>query len=253
LSKNYYEILGIAKDAELSDVKKAYRDLSKKHHPDVGGDEEKFKELSEAYATLSNPQKRANYDNPMRGHSGGFNPFGDIFGGMGGHMRPPNPNAPRRGRNIVLENEVALRYFIFGGKLKVKFSFRDPCPDCGGTGAEEKVTCSNCKGAGQTIETHRDRGVFMQSSRACPACMGRGFVASKKCGPCTGSGSRIVDKDLVLDVPVGAKEGSVVGAGGEGGIGMNGGPPGDLLVKLHIKVPKRDELTEEQRMVLEEL
>jgi molecular chaperone DnaJ len=250
LTKNYYKILGVDKGSDQDDIKKAYRTLSKEHHPDKGGDEEKFKEINEAYSTLSNPEKKAGYDNPAP--HGFRHPFGDIFGGMG-PMQAPNPNAPRRGRNIVLEHEVPLGHFIIGGAFKVKFSFTDSCPDCGGTGAEERETCSVCKGVGQIIESSRAQGIFMQSARACPRCMGRGFTASKKCESCKGVATRQVNKDLELGVPAGSHEGSVVGITGEGHVGANGGPAGDLMVKLHMKLPKVDELTDEQKRVLKEL
>lgn len=254
MNRNYYEILGIDKGAEQKDIKKAYRKLSKQHHPDHGGDEEKFKEINEAYSTLSDPEKRADYDNPM-GQMGGFS-FDDLFGGPNGPRGPfraPNPNAPRRGRNIVLEHPVLLRYFIFGGKLGVDFSFKDPCPDCTGTGAAEKQTCTNCKGTGHVVQTQHSQGMTMRSATACPTCHGRGFTASKQCELCKGSGSRTTNKKIKFEIPMGISEGHVVGAAGEGGIGLNGGPPGDLIVKLYIQMPKAKNLTEEQRKVLEEL
>lgn len=177
MTKDYYKILGVDRGVDEATLKKAYRELVMEHHPDHGGDEEKFKEISEAYTVLSDPEKKANYDNPMR-QMRGF-PFGNPFGDMP-PFRRPDPNAPRRGRNIVLEHAAPLRYFIFGGKLKVEFSFRDPCPDCSGTGAEEKETCSNCRGVGQVMESKQGQGIFIQSTRACPACSGRGFTASKQ-------------------------------------------------------------------------
>jgi len=252
LTKNLYKILGIDKAAKQEDIKKAYRALSMEHHPDKGGDEEKFKVINEAYSVLSDPKKREAYDNPAS-QMGGF-PFGDIFGfASRSHPGPPNPNAPRRGRNIVLEHPAPLHYFIFGGKLNVKFSFRDACPDCGGTGAEEKETCANCKGIGQIVQAQHSQGMTMRTVRACPKCMGRGFTASKQCTSCNGSTSRTVDKDLVLDIPKAINEGHVVGAAGEGHIGINGAQNGDLIVKLHIQLPKAGDLTEEQRKILEEI
>ena len=251
MTKDYYSILGVDKAADPEAIKKAYRSLSKKHHPDHGGDEEKFKEINEAYSTLSDPRKRQAYDNPTPDFS-----FADIFNGpFGGRppFRQPDPNAPRRGRNIVLDMEFPIRHFIFGGKVKVKFSFIDPCPDCAGTGAEEKETCANCNGTGQVVEQKQGQGIFIQSSRACPVCSGRGFVAAKSCEPCNGSGRRTVDKNVPMKIPKGSREGDVIGATGEGGIGLNGGPSGDLAVRLHIKLPNPDELTDEQRKVLEEL
>lgn len=254
MNKNYYEILGVDKNADHETIKKAYRALSMEYHPDRGGDEEKFKEVNGAYSVLSNPSKRAEYDNPMS-QMGGFS-FHDIFAGQGGSRSPfgaPDPNAPRRGRNIMLEHAAPLHYFILGGKLKVNFSFRDPCPECGGSGAEEKITCTNCKGAGQVIESSQGQGVFMQSSRACPVCHGRGFTAAKQCEPCVGSGSKTIKKDLILEVPAGITEGYIIGTMGEGGTGINGGPAGDLGVKLHMKMPNPDDLTDEQKKVLAEL
>lgn len=249
MTKDYYGILGVDKAAEAADIKKAYRELSKQHHPDHGGDEEKFKEVNEAYSVLSNPEKRADYDNPMRRMR---TPFGNPFGGAP-PFRPPDINAPRRGRNIVLEHEAALRYFIFGGKIKLAFSFRDACPDCQGTGAEEKETCINCKGVGQVMEAKQGQGVFIQSSRACPACHGRGFTPKKQCQACLGTSSKMIDKELFLTVPPNIREGHVIGAEREGHIGINGGPNGDLIVKLYIKLPRAEDLTEEQRVVLESI
>jgi len=254
LSKNYYKILGVDKDAEQETLKKVYRQLSKEHHPDHGGDEERFKEISEAYSVLSDPQKRKEYDNPMQ-QGGGFS-FHDIFGSMGGNrgpFGPPNPNAPRRGQNIMLEHLAPLRSFILGGKIKINLSFRDHCSDCAGTGAEEKETCSNCNGTGQVVEVQSHRGMRMQSARPCHRCRGRGFIAIKQCEPCKGQGSVAIDKELELEVPPGTTEGHVIGVRGGGGSGFNGGPNGDLGVKLHIQMPDPSKLTEEQRKVLEEL
>lgn len=256
MTKDFYEILGVDKGAEQEDIKKAYRELSKQHHPDKGGDEEKFKVINEAHSVLSDPEKRKDYDNPMRNTG---NPFGDMFHGFNfrdapfGRPRQPNPNAARRGRNIILEHLAPLHYFIFGGRLKINFSFRDVCPDCSGTGAEEKETCGNCNGAGWIVQTQHSQGMTMRSERACPKCMGRGFMASKQCTSCNGSTSRMVDKDLVFNVQPNSTEGCIVGALGEGHIGINGGPNGDLAVKLHIKLPEAGDLTEEQKKVLEEL
>jgi molecular chaperone DnaJ len=248
LNKDYYAILGVDKAADQNTLKKAYRELSMDYHPDHGGDEEKFKELNEAYSTLSDPEKRKDYDNPMR-QSGGF-PFGDMFGFRG---RQPDINAPRRGQNIIMEHLLPIHYFIFGGKFKVDFSFRDACPDCNGTGAEEKETCSNCRGTGQVVQVHRQQGMTMHSSRACPTCMGRGFTVKKQCESCKGSTSKEIDKKVTLEVPKNIREGHVVGAIGEGHIGLNGGLNGDFVVKLLMSLPKSEGLTKEQKTMLEGL
>ena len=240
-------MLGVERDANQDTIKKAFRELSKQYHPDHGGDEEKFKEINEAYSVLSDPKKRSEYDNPMP-NFGGF-----PFGFNRAPFRQPDPNAPRQGRNIVLEYEAPLKYFIFGGRLKVNFSFRDICPDCNGTGAEEKEKCSNCNGMGQVMESKRAEGIFIQSSRACPVCHGRGYIASKVCKSCSGSASTMVDKEIELEIPRQIREGQVIGMSGEGRSGINGGPPGDLIVKLYMKLPNPDDLTEEQVKVLEEL
>jgi molecular chaperone DnaJ len=252
LSKNYYEILGVDKAAEPEDIKKAFRALSMEHHPDKGGDEEKFKEINEAYSTLSNPKKRADYDNPMR-QMGGF-PFSDMFGGgFGRRQQRPDFEAPRRGQNIMMEHSLPVHYFIFGGKFKVNFSFRDACPDCSGTGAEEKETCTDCSGQGRTIRVQHVQGMTMRSEQACPKCMGRGFTAKKQCGACKGSATREIDKNVTLEVPKNIREGSVIGSVGQGHIGLNGGPNGDLVVKLYMALPKAENLTEGQKTMLEGL
>lgn len=251
MNKNYYSLLGVDKSADQETIKKAYRTLSKEHHPDTGGDEEKFKEINEAYSTLSVPEKRRVYDNPQ---PEGF-PFGDMFGGFGPRppFRPPDMNAPRQGKSIILEHAVSLRYFIFGGKLPISFSFRDSCPSCSGLGAEEKETCSDCNGVGHVVESRQNGNIFLQSSRACPKCNGRGFTATKSCNSCSGSGTCMIEKNVELEIPIGVSPGQIVGVTGEGHIGLNGGANGDLAVKLHISMPNLNELTEEQKKVLKGL
>lgn len=251
MSKDYYEILGVDKGADKEDIKKAYRELSKQHHPDLGGDEEKFKEINEAHSVLSDPEKRREYDNPVR-HLGGFS-FRDIFGGHGyqSSFHQSDVNAPRRGRNIVLEHMLPIHYFIFGGKFKIDLSYRDACPDCSGTGAEEKETCINCRGTGQVVESRQDGGMFIQSSRACPVCMGRSFTTKKQCESCNGSATRKIEKSVLLETLANTREGQMVGIVGEGHTGLNGGPPGDLAVKLFMKLPRAEDLTDEQKKVLE--
>jgi molecular chaperone DnaJ len=247
---NYYNLLGVDQNADQDTIKKAFRRLSKEHHPDLGGSEEKFKELNEAYSVLSDPEKRKRYDNPTLSSNpftSGY-PFGDMFS-----FRQPNPNAPRKGRPIFIERELPLRYFIFGGSIEASASFADRCSNCDGTGAEERETCSNCGGSGQVVESKKDGGVFMQTVRGCPKCLGRGFIATKRCETCNGSGNVGTDKVYGIDIPPGAGDGFTIGLNGVGATGLNGGPPGDVIVKLHIKMPNMNDLTEEQKEVLQNI
>lgn len=249
MTKDYYKILGVDWDSDQETIKKAFRTLSKEHHPDHGGDENKFKEINEAHSVLSDPEKREDYDNPMRQMGGGF-PFGDIFG-----MRRarPNPNAPRRGRHIQIQHDAPLHLFIFGGDLKVSFSFNDVCKECKGKGAVEFDKCSNCNGTGTATIVRKGPGVHIQSSGPCPACRGRGGTPKENCTECAGSGNVKVDREVVLPIPPGFRDGQPVGAAGRGGSGLNGGPPGDLIVKLNMVLPNPNNLTEEQIKILEEL
>lgn len=249
MTKDYYKILGVDWDSSQETIKKAFRTLSKEHHPDHGGDEDKFKEINEAHSVLSDPEKRNDYDNPMRQMGSGF-PFDDIFG-----MRRsrPNPNAPRRGKHIQIQHDAPLHLFIFGGDLKVSFSFNDVCKECGGKGAVEFDKCPNCRGTGTVTTVRKGPGVQIQSSVPCPACRGRGGTPKENCTECAGSGNVKVDREVVLPIPPGFRDGQPVGAAGQGGSGLNGGPPGDLIVKLNMVLPNPANITEEQRKVLEEL
>lgn len=249
MTKDYYKILGVDWDSSQETIKKAFRTLSKEHHPDHGGDEDKFKEINEAHSVLSDPEKRKDYDNPMRQMGSGF-PFDDIFG-----MRRsrPNPNAHRRGKHIQMQHDAPLHLFIFGGDLKVSFSFNDVCKECEGKGAVEFDKCPNCDGSGTATTVRKGPGVRIQSSGPCPACRGRGGIPKENCAGCGGSGNVKVDREVVLPIPSGFSDGQPVGAAGRGGGGLNGGPPGDLIVKLNMVLPNPDNLTDEQRKVLEEL
>lgn len=255
MAKDYYGILGVDRHAEPAEIKKAYRALSMEHHPDKGGDEDKFKEISEAYSVLSNPEKRKDHDNPMRNMG---NPFEDMMRGFGGAHpfgtpHRPDPNAPRRGRNIMMEKQIPLKFFILGGKLRVTFTLRDNCQGCGGSGAEELDTCTVCNGTGQIIEGQRGQGVFIQSTRMCPTCSGRGSRIVKPCKVCEGQGNVEASRDTTISIHSGAREGQIFGVTGVGGSGANGGPAGDLGVKVFIKYPNPTELTEEQKRVIEGL
>lgn len=249
MTTNHYNTLGVDRKADKEEIKKAYRELSKVHHPDHGGDEEKFKEISEAYSVLSNHKKRAEYDNP--------NPFGNMFEGFGfpgaRPFRRRDPNAPRQGRHIKLEHAAPIHMFVLGGDLKVSFSFGDDCKECDGKGATDFDECELCNGTGMITRVQTGPGMHIQSSAPCPDCHGQGRAPKNKCEACSGNGTVKIDREEVLPIPPGFRDGQVAGAAGRGGRGVNGGPPGDLMVKLWMKYPKAEELTDEQKEILEEI
>ena len=252
LNKDYYKILGVSKEADVDEMKSSFRSLSKKHHPDVGGDEERFKEINEAYSVLSDPQKKQEYDNPMS--SGGF-PFNfNPFEFFGGRNRRPDPTAPRRGGNIELIKEVPLHVFILGGDIKIRLSYNDFCKDCGGKGATKTEQCSTCNGSGMVVGVQIAQGMQIRTSSPCPKCNGGGWISVEDCESCSGTGkTKIEDRVVDIFVPFGIRDGHILVKPGKGRSGFNGGPPGNLIIRLSMKLPRKDELTEEQTKVLEEL
>jgi molecular chaperone DnaJ len=261
LTKDYYKTLDVDKSASAEDIKKAFRKLAFEHHPDQGGDEEKFKELNEAYEVLSNPDARAAYDNPRPrgnpfdiGEMFGFN-FGGRRGPFGsGPVQPPDPNRPRRGQDIRLEHSAPLHIFILGGKIKVNLTYPDVCQECAGTGASELETCDVCKGTGMTTEIRQEQRVFMQSTHPCNACAGRGRRPKVTCTNCNGTGLiKVENKEIFVPVRPNSRDGEGVMIEGAGRSGTNGGPPGNLYINLIMKYPDIEKLTAKQRKVLEEL
>lgn len=258
-AKDLYKILEIDKGATQEDIKKAYRKLSLKYHPDHNpGDkeaEEKFKEINMANAILSNPEKRAQYDNPMSG----FDPFSFFENNFGMHRRPfqarqRDPNAPKKGGSIKIIADVPLSKFLLNGTMELKINFIDICTDCNGTGASESKICEECSGSGTIMKTQQGQGVFMQSTTICPSCGGRGSVTVTSCDSCNGSGNKEVkDREVKFKLNSDLRDGSVISLPGAAGTGLNGGPNGDLLVQLHMVLPKKEDLTEEQIKVLETL
>lgn len=258
MAKDLYKILGVDKNASQEEIKKAYRKLSLKYHPDRNPDdkkaEEKFKEINLANATLSNPQKRAEYDNPVSG----FDPFSFFENGFGMRHAPrrrrPDPNAPKRGATVGVVVDVPLTHFILLDDLFVKVNFIDICVDCAGTGASESELCVECGGSGTVMHTQQGQGVFIQTSKTCPSCGGRGRVVITTCDSCDGSGRiEIKDKELKIKFIEGLRDGSKIKLDGAGGQGLNGGPPGDIVITLRMIIPKKKDLTEEQIAVLENL
>jgi len=257
--RDYYEVLGVDKGADLEAIKKAYRKMAMKYHPDRNPDnkeaEEKFKEVGEAYEVLSDSDKRARYD--QYGHAGvdpnfgaggygsgfgGFGDFGDlgdIFGSFfgGGASRTSNANAPRRGENVMSRLELTFEEAAFGCEKEVSVQRIENCASCKGTGSADGTveTCSNCHGTGQVRTVQNFMGMQMQSTTACPHCNGRGKVIKTPCTTCKGKGKVRRTQKIKINVPAGVDDGQSVRARGEGCVGTNGGPNGDLLAEVYIK------------------
>ena len=265
MAKDLYKILDVVKDASQEEIKKQYRKLSMKYHPDRNPDnkeaENKFKEISAAYAVLSDPKKRADYNNPTSGFNindffNGFN-TGNPFGGRNHfsvrQRRRPDPNRPLKGMTVETSVDIPFTKFILGGSVDFKFNFMDICLDCKGTGAKTSEICSKCKGSGQVIEVKTARGMYIQSSIICPDCKGRGSIVVGVCGVCGGAGKIAKDKEAKIKMTDGFKDGSFIRLESAGGKGLNGGPSGDLMLRLNMILPRKEDLTEEQIKVLEEM
>lgn len=260
--RDYYEVLGVEKGAGADEIKKAYRKMAMKYHPDRNpGDktaEEKFKEVGEAYEVLSNDQKRAHYDQygfagvdpnfgagGAGGYGGGFGGFGDfgdlgdIFGEFfgGGSRRSASQNSPRRGENVGARLELTFEEAAFGVEKEVSAQRIENCASCNGSGSSDGVieTCSNCHGAGQVRTVQNFMGMQMQSSTACPVCSGRGKIIKNPCTTCRGKGKVRRTNKVKVKIPAGVDAGQSVRVRGEGCVGANGGPNGDLLVEIYIK------------------
>lgn len=260
--RDYYEVLGVPKDASADDIKKAYRKGAMKYHPDRNpGDkeaEQKFKEIGEAYDVLSDPDKKARYDqygfagvDPNFGAGagsyggagfGGFGDFGDlgdIFGEFfgGGRSRGSQQNAPRRGENVMARLELTFEEAAFGCEKEVAAQRIENCAACKGTGSADGVieTCQQCRGTGQVRTVQNFMGMQMQSSTTCPACNGRGKIIKTPCTTCKGKGKVRRTNRVKVKIPGGVDAGQSVRVRGEGCVGMNGGPNGDLLVEVSIK------------------
>ena len=261
--RDYYEVLGVGKTATEDDLKKAYRNLAKKYHPDVNPGnaeaEAKFKEANEAYAILSDPEKRSAYDNyghaafdgtgNPTGDAGGFDmsgfDFGDIFGsifgggfgGFGGRSSA-RKNAPERGDDIGLRVDLTFEEAVFGVKKNITFNRIQKCPDCGGSGATKGTspeTCSACGGSGQRRVTQRLGGMAFQSTTTCDRCRGTGKIIKEPCQNCRGTGYVKVTKKLEVAIPAGIDNGGRVALRGQGSDGRNGGPTGDLVIVVNVR------------------
>ncbi len=259
--RDYYEVLGVSKGASADEIKKAYRKLAKKYHPDLNpGDkakeaEEKFKEASEAYEVLSDDTKRQRYDqfghagvDPNAGaggyggaYGGGFGGFEDIFdlfgGGFGGSRRS-NPNAPKKGDDVQIRVELTFEEACFGKEVEVSVRRMEKCSDCGGNGAAKgsnPVSCSNCGGTGQVKTVQNTIFGQMQNVRPCPKCGGKGKVVTNPCPTCNGRGEVFKTRKIKVKIPAGIDTGQMVSVAGQGNAGKNGGPNGDLLVAINVR------------------
>ena len=253
VEKDFYKALGVPKDAPAGDIKKAYRTLAKNLHPDTNpGSEERFKTVSEAYDVLSDPTKRAEYDEARslfgsgpRGRSGGAGGFdvndmfgggglGDVFGGLfGGAGGRSRPAGPRRGG--ALETSVTLSFVdaVRGAAVPVHLGLNGPCETCRGTGATPGTVPRACGVCGGVGTTSRNQGSFA-FAEPCVACRGTGRVVDSPCPTCRGAGATTKDRTLTVRIPAGVDEGSVVRLTGRGSAGERGGPAGDLLVKVRV-------------------
>ncbi len=256
--RDYYEVLGVPKDADDAALKKAYRVLAKKYHPDTNQGnpeaEAKFKEASEAYAVLSDPDKRRQYD--QFGHAafegggaGGFGGFdfnsadmgdifGDIFGDLfGGGRRSRANNGPMRGANLRSRIRITFEEALFGCEKEIELTSRDECKECGGTGAKpgtKPETCPKCNGKGRVVYTQQSLFGMVRSEQACPDCGGTGKIIKEKCPVCRGTGHTSSKKRISVSIPAGIDNGQSVRIRGKGELGVNGGERGDLLVEVVV-------------------
>lgn len=258
--RDYYEVLGVSKDADDAAIKKAYRQLAKKYHPDTNpGDKDaevKFKEASEAYAVLSDADKRRQYD--QFGHAafenggggaGGFDfsdmgdIFGDIFGGdifgdlFGSGRSRRNSNGPMRGADVRVNVRITFAESVTGTSKKIDVTLKDPCNTCNGTGAKagtKPETCSKCGGKGQVVYTQQSMFGMVRNVQACPDCHGTGKIIKEKCPDCYGTGYVSSKKTIEVSIPAGIDNGQCVRISGKGEPGTNGGSRGDLLVAVMI-------------------
>ena len=255
--RDYYEVLGVDKSADEATIKKAYRQLAKKYHPDMNpGDEsaaEKFKEASEAYAVLSDPEKRQKYDqfghaafDGGAGGAGGFDfsgmdfsdIFGDIFGDLfGGGRSRGRSNGPMKGSNIHTSVRLKFEEAVFGCKKEIELTVKESCSKCGGSGAKPGTspqTCSKCGGKGQVVFTQQSFFGQVRNVQTCPDCGGSGKVIKEKCPDCRGTGYIPMKKRYEVEFPAGVDNGQCKRMQGVGEPGINGGPRGDALVEAVV-------------------
>lgn len=275
--QDYYEVLGVDKNASDDEIKKAFRKAAVKHHPDKGGDEAKFKEINEAYEVLKDKDKRQRYDqfghagvgndgggfsgNPFEGFSGfggfggqnvhfdfGGGDFGDIFSSFFGGGR--EASREKRGRDVEVQLDLEFTEAIFGVEKKIEIEIEDTCNHCQGSGAEPghgHATCPTCKGAGQINQPIRTLFGVINQTQTCPACHGSGKVPEKNCSVCGGKGTKIGSKVIKIKIPAGISDGSTIRLRGRGEA-IAGGEFGDLYVHINVKSHKK--FTREGNIIL---
>ncbi len=259
--RDYYEVLGVDKGASEEEIKKAYKKMAKKYHPDLHPDEpdaaEKFKEVNEAASVLTDADKRARYDqfghegvdgNMGGGFGGGFEDFGfggfsDIFDSIfgGGQSRRSDPNRPRRGDDIAVKIDISFEEAAFGAEKEVTIHRRDECSVCHGSGAaagSSPKTCPTCNGTGQVRTVQNTPLGQMQSVRPCNQCHGEGTIIENPCSACHGNGYVRKKHTIKVQVPAGMDDGNTLRVGGEGNAGSKGGPAGDLYVETSVRPHK---------------
>jgi molecular chaperone DnaJ len=262
--RDYYEVLGVPRDADKDTIKKAYRKLAIQYHPDKNPDdklaEEKFKEAAEAYEILANDDTRARYNrfghagvgNGARGHSGGgmtmediFQQFGDIFGDVGGSPfgdffsgRAQSRARGQKGSNLRIKVALTLEEIATGVTKKIKVRKQLTCDNCGGSGAKDSnsvSTCSTCRGSGYVRQVRQTFLGQMQTTTGCPTCGGAGQTVTANCPKCKGTGYNYGEETIEIEIPAGVEEGMQLSLRGKGNAGAHGGPSGDLLISIEEK------------------
>ena len=257
MAKDYYGTLGVDKNASAEEIKKAYRSLAKKYHPDLNkepGAEQKFKDVNEAYEILSDENKRAQYDQfgdaafnggaGAGGYSSDFSGFGDIFDMFmgGGASRRSNPNGPKRGADVEATVRISFEEAFFGVKKDITIRRRETCDCCNGSGAKpgtKKVRCNRCQGSGVINQQSRTLFGTINQQVTCPNCQGAGSVIETPCEKCGGKGRVQKQKMMSVNIPQGIDDGMIITLRGEGSSGVNGGPSGDVQVYVQVRPDKK--------------
>lgn len=259
--RDFYEVLGVDKNADSKEIKKAFKMLAKKYHPDISKEEnaeEKFTEIQDAYAVLSDENKRAQYDQyghaafeQMSGgqhYSDGFDfsdifsdIFGGAFGGFGGFGQRQDPNGPRNGRDMEMQFELTFKEAVFGCSKDVVLNVERDCDSCSGTGAKSKsdiVTCTTCDGQGRVRRQQQTIFGAAMTEAVCPNCHGQGKQIKNKCGKCHGTGRMTASQTIAVNFPAGVDNGAYMRLSGKGEGGTKGGRNGDLFLNIHVKEDK---------------